>query len=1032
MGNCMRSLREALRRRRVLVAILGAAVFAPAAVAQDEDADDETAGEVEEVVVTGSLLKRDNFDSASPLQILDDVDILAEATPALGEIIYNQTFNYGSDAFASHYSVTNPEGNRTSANFRGLGGRATLSLLDGKRVTDSNLNNLIPQIAIRRIDILKDGASALYGSDAVAGVINIIPKKEYEGTEIGAFYTMDSKRDHGEYVVNMVHGGLTDRGYFTFAMEAREKTALYQTERPSISNRSISSSGTGNPGRYNVPIRSESGDFMRNDAGAIVRQTLPDPGCGVAESPGGNGADKVGNYRNNISGRLSGTVCRFEFGEFFNFVTPNKVVNAYLNFEHQVTDRLTYDGDFIYSRQKTRSRGSPTNPGGRIRDINLILGGVSGDHPGNPFTAFYDRNKNGAIDIGPEARELLYAMDANGDGVPDRNDDGQVILASDPFDPSMGIEFNEDVQIAALRLFGKLGTLPSNLDETGANLGYATYDIDAIRLTQNFTYQFDNGWEARFSAMRMQNKDVRFRKNGSFRAVLLGLQGELGPEPGVSDYANAFHWYNPFSTSALNCRYRVCTDPGAARNPNLGDYPNAQYVADTIDINAIRLLKTSLTSYDVLATGDLFEGWAGTIAGAFGAEYRSYKLNWDSRSDENQCNNWYDACNFDYSAKDTITSMFFELGVPILSSDTAGFAELQVAGRYSDYDGIGSTFDPKVAALYQPTTWLSLRASYSESFIAPSIPDRFDPGGSFLQSTNDPLFNDFEGTYRTNTTSGNPELRPETAQVYNLGFSMAFLDGDLNFGLDYSNYDFVDRITLLRGPRVVGADFTKFLAAFPQSACSSCQTGQSYDVNRDDALAWLSQQDPAIVRGGPPSYTIVEVQATRINANKMVHTAWDAYGSYKWRTDNMGVFNFRAQVTRIDEYSFDFGEGNTGDAVGLQNLGIDVIPPLPETSVIGTTTWTMGNSTALLRARWASEVDATWGSVLEALTYVDATYTYQASGWLGDASLTTLEAGVRNLMDEYPEPDGAFGAGIELALHDPRGRMFFGRVTHRF
>ena len=70
--------------------------------------------------------------------------------------------------------------------------------------------------------------------------------------------------------------------------------------------------------------------------------------------------------------------------------------------------------------------------------------------------------------------------------------------------------------------------------------------------------------------------------------------------------------------------------------------------------------------------------------------------------------------------------------------------------------------------------------------------------------------------------------------------------------------------------------------------------------------------------------------------------------------------------------------------------------------------------------------------MLEALTYIDATYTYRGHGWLGDNSLTTLEAGVRNLTDVYPEPDGAFGAGIELALHDPRGRMFFGRVTHKF
>ena len=138
--------------------------------AQADDADDA----IEEIIVTGSLIKRDNFDSASPLQVLEAAEILAEATPALGEIIYNQTFNYGSDAFSSHYSVTNPEGSRTGANFRGLGGGATLTLLDGKRVLDSNLNNLIPQIAIERIDILKDGASAIYGSDAVAGVINVI------------------------------------------------------------------------------------------------------------------------------------------------------------------------------------------------------------------------------------------------------------------------------------------------------------------------------------------------------------------------------------------------------------------------------------------------------------------------------------------------------------------------------------------------------------------------------------------------------------------------------------------------------------------------------------------------------------------------------------------------------------------------------------------------------------------------------------------------------------------------------------------
>ena len=1009
-----------------LAAALALSLTATAQQADDEDDDEQ---EIEEVVVTGSLIKRDNFDSASPLQVLDAVDIEMEATPALGEIIYNQTFNYGSDSFASHYSVTNPEGNRTSANLRGLGTGATLTLLNGKRVLDGNLNNLIPQIAIQRMDILKDGASALYGSDAVAGVLNIVPKAGYQGAEVGFQYQMDHLGDHDEQVYNVILGDTTSRGYFTIAAEYRQRSALYQTERPNLLGNSFSSSGTGNPGTYNVPVRDETGAI----AGSA---RTPDPGCGVAESPGGNGlGTEIGNYRNNISGNLVGTTCRFQFGEFFNFVTPNKVLNTYVNYELEINDQLTYNADLIYSRQRTRSRGSPTNPGGRVRDINLALGGVPGDHPGNPFTAFYDRNGNGEIDL--QGNELLYAQDANGDGIPDRDADNNVILAADPFDSSMGIEFNEDVQIAALRLFGKLGNLPSNLDASGANLGYATYDINTYRIGNNLTYVFDNGWEVTASVQVQQNADLRFRKNGSYRAVLLGLQGELGPAPGVVDgHPDQYRYYNPFSTSALNCRYRNCTDPGAATNPNLGDYPNTQYVADAIDINAIRLQKTSLISYDVIATGTIAEGWAGSIDAAFGLESRTVRLDWDARSDENQCNNWYDACSFDYSAKDVADSAFFEVVVPFVSSDQWGTGEIQLAGRYSSYEGVGSTFDPKIAALYQPTDWLSLRASFSTAFRAPTIGQRFAPEFSFLQSTNDPFFGDFEGTYRTNIGGGDPTLQPEEAEVYNLGVSFALLDGDLNFGFDYANYYFTDRITFLRGPRVVEEDLRNFLEMFPQAGCtgasaSACPPGS---VNRDDAVNWVENfQNPAIVRGGPPSYSIVSVRGQYVNADVMEHTAFDLYGNYTLNADSFGSIRFGVQATRILEYIYDFGGGNTGDAVGQQNLGIDVIPTLPQTRVIGTVNWNRAQHSALLRARWNSVIEANWTDVeITGLTYLDLTYSYRLEGLIGD-STTIVEVGARNLMDLYPDPlTGAFGANIELAIHDPRGRMVFLRGRHEF
>ena len=387
-----------------------------------------------------------------------------------------------------------------------------------------------------------------------------------------------------------------------------------------------------------------------------------------------------------------------------------------------------------------------------------------------------------------------------------------------------------------------------------------------------------------------------------------------------------------------------------------------------------------------------------------------------------------------YKAQDKNNSLYYEFAIPFVDNDTFGYGELQLAGRYSDYSGIGSTYDPKYAALYQPTNWLALRASYSEAFIAPSIAQRFTPSSSFLQSTNDALFNDFEGTYRTNSFQGNPNLRPETAEITNIGFSLAFLDGDLNFGFDYSNYDFKDRITLLRGPRVVGQDFKKFIEAYPQPACNPCQAGQEYQVAAADAIAWISsgQADGAIVRGEAPSYTIVNITASYINADAMEHTAYDVYANYSINTENLGSFRIDLNATQIDEYSFDFGEGNTGDAVGLQNLGIDVIPPLPETRAIGSVNWNMGDNAVLLRARWAEEVDATWGSVLEAITYIDLTYSYTGFDWSGDGSITTIEIGARNLTDEYPMPDGAFGAGIELALHDPRGRMLFTRLRHEF
>ena len=115
-----------------------------AALAQDDV--------VEEVIVTGSFIRRtEGFQSASPLTQLTIEDIAAQGTPNMGDVIHNLTFNQGSSISSN---ITPGSGaTETSINLRGLGAGATLDLVDGKRVIDGNVNAMLPQIAIQRLDI---------------------------------------------------------------------------------------------------------------------------------------------------------------------------------------------------------------------------------------------------------------------------------------------------------------------------------------------------------------------------------------------------------------------------------------------------------------------------------------------------------------------------------------------------------------------------------------------------------------------------------------------------------------------------------------------------------------------------------------------------------------------------------------------------------------------------------------------------------------------------------------------------------------
>ncbi|MFT7472551.1 MAG: iron complex outermembrane receptor protein, partial [Kiritimatiellia bacterium] len=162
---------------------------------------------VEEVVVTGSYIRRsEGFTGASSIVQLNAEDLEAEGTLNIGEVIQNLAFVQG-DASAITNTIQGQNSRSSSVDLRGLGASSTLTLLDGKRLVNQNVNALIPTIAIQRLDIVADGAAALYGNEAVAGVVNFVPYKSYDGFKMDTFAEQDTRGDYDEHSVQMMWGG---------------------------------------------------------------------------------------------------------------------------------------------------------------------------------------------------------------------------------------------------------------------------------------------------------------------------------------------------------------------------------------------------------------------------------------------------------------------------------------------------------------------------------------------------------------------------------------------------------------------------------------------------------------------------------------------------------------------------------------------------------------------------------------------------------------------------------------------------------
>ena len=236
--------RKLLLTTSILAGVLALAVAPASALAQDTAPATKAPPadtEVEALVITGSRIKSTEYTSASPIQVITSEQSTLQGLADTGDILQKSSVASGSfqsNNLLTGYVITGGE-NISSVSLRGLGANRTLVLLNGRRLAPAGQGgtvgpvdlNVLPSSIIDRTEILKDGASSIYGSDAVAGVVNIMTKKDFDGVELNVYGSVPTRGEGEMYRFSGTAGKVFDKGYINLTADYNEQKALKVKDR---------------------------------------------------------------------------------------------------------------------------------------------------------------------------------------------------------------------------------------------------------------------------------------------------------------------------------------------------------------------------------------------------------------------------------------------------------------------------------------------------------------------------------------------------------------------------------------------------------------------------------------------------------------------------------------------------------------------------------------------------------------------------------------------------------------------------------
>ncbi len=978
---------------------------------------------LEEISVTGSRLRTSGMETPNPMTVMDASELASMAPGNLIESLTMLPIFLNNNQPQTQFNFAGSAG-ASNVNMRGIGAQRTLVLLDGRRMVPSSRTNtidinLFPDAMIRSVETVTGGASAAYGTDAVAGVVNFILDTDFEGVE-AHFQGGSTSRGDGE----------NWEGSFNYGTDLGDKTHLL----------------------FSI------GGFRQNGIDAYQGRDWYQ-GWGTVTNPAWQSAVNAGQCQVNVACAAGPQLIRapqvvstqYTFGGMT--VSPVPALN---NLQFLSDGTVT---PFQFSNLSVAGAGTLS------QSIHPVHGGGSGDNfeadRGGEGGLIPDISRNTAflyIDHDLTDNITIYAQGVHGESR--TNAPGFSSLMFGPWQPT---------------LYADNAFLPGNLRQAMLDNGVNSVGFSSLRSSADIGV-------ARFEQRnRMSSGTVGFKADitDGFMAGwhLDGYYqfGETDTNISMIDFARVDRIFlamdsvvNPANGSIM-CRaamfnpeqYGNCV-PLNLLGAGRASQEAIEYATGRSDGSNIKQQNARLKQHvaDIALTGDLHQGWgAGAIAAAFGGHFRQDSIVQRITDVTNPTNDptnvavpvnnpamgiqgipggfagtatgyqFSGAQNFD--GRINVYELFSEVLVPVIS-DVPLIQQLNVNGaaRWANYTGSGVVWSYKGGIDWRVTDEVRLRSTLSRDVRAGSLSERYDQQGQGA-SAEDP-FRDGSAYAFAQTIGGNPNIDPEKALTYTGGivYQPLWLDG-FSISADYYRIRTEGLIAQLGVQNIVNQCF--------QGSASQCA-----NITRGDPA-----QDPLgvglITNVFNGFQNLGEAIVAGVDVEVMYRRDINLFGGLGAGGENIIV---RGLWGYLDQNSIDSDPRNPASNTLIQNAG-NMAMAMPRNTVTANMTYMNGPLRAFVQQRYIGSgkhsaqfngINAIEGVHINSNKVDKVFYTDMNLSWTIDqANGGSMEifGNVTNLFDRDPPIRGAFfnffGSTQQIdALHDLLGRRYVAGVRVRF